>query len=380
MHTRAGRYVNQLAGYRAFVPEPLPPNPPIHMDDSMIALLSRADHALGRLDAATELMPRAEQLVEMYIRKEALLSSQIEGTQASLNDVLAAETRARDAQERGDVVEVFNYMRALRYGLERLKALPVSTRLVREIHGVLMKDVRGGHLTPGEFRTSQNWLGAAGSTLSNAAYIPPPPEQLLDHLSALEQYLHSPSATPPLIAAALAHYQFETIHPFLDGNGRVGRLLITFLLMWWGRLTRPVLYLSFYFKLHRPEYYGHLQSARENGDFEGWLRFFLTGVETVANEGCETSRKVRSLLARHRQLVSEKFTSSAALRVLDLLCEHPVISIGLIAKGASRTKPAAAKLASDFEKIGLLRETTGQARNRLFEYSPYVQLFGKLEP
>src|SRR5580698_7957202 len=262
---RAGVYRRPPQGHRAFSPAPLPPDPPLRIDGALQALLSRADLALGRLAGSIETLPNPDLFVLMYVRKEAVLSSQIEGTQSSLADLLAAEAKVFDPAQPHDVAEVLNYVAAMNHGLARLASLPVSVRLIREIHAKLLEGVRGSHLTPGELRTSQNWIGPAGCTLRDATFVPPPPADLPGALGALEKFLHAEDALPLLITIGLAHAQFETIHPFLDGNGRVGRLLITFLLCEKQILDKPVLYLSHYFKRHRQSYYDHLQAIRDSG-------------------------------------------------------------------------------------------------------------------
>lgn len=265
-------------------------------------MLSQADRALGRLDGATDALPNPELFVSMYVRKEAVLSSQIEGTQASLIDVLEFESQALEPNNPKEVGEVVNYISAINYGLERLKSLPISLRLIREIHNELMKGVRGAERNPGEFRRTQNWIGASGCSLAEAAYVPPPPHQMLQSLDNLEKFLHSSQPLPTLIKVGLAHAQFETIHPFLDGNGRTGRLLITFLLCEQNILQRPLLYISYYFKKYRSEYYSHLQAIRDTGNWEGWLKFFLLGVYETAQEATSTARQIVSLKEEHRQL------------------------------------------------------------------------------
>ena len=268
MSDRAGTYVRQLTGYSAFQPVDLPPNPPLQWDDELHTLLSRADRALGRLDGSIQTLPDPDLFVFMYVRKEAVLSSQIEGTQSSLNDVLEAEAAIQDATRPSDVREVLNYVDAMNHGLDRLKTLPLSVRLIREIHERLLHNVRGNQANPGEIRTSQNWIGPSGCNLHEAIFVPPPPQDVPEHLSRLEKFLHGDDNIPPLIKIGLAHSQFETIHPFLDGNGRVGRLLITFFLCHQTILTRPVLYISYYFKRHRQKYYELLQAVRDQGAWE----------------------------------------------------------------------------------------------------------------
>ncbi|KAF0206906.1 MAG: putative Fic family [Actinobacteria bacterium] len=374
---RAGRYIRQAEGYSAFIPAPLPPDPPIIMDEEMITLLSDADRALGRLDGSIQTLPDPGLFVFMYVRKEAVLSSQIEGTQSSLNDVLEAEAAITDPQRPRDVDEVLNYVTAMNYGLTRLSELPVSVRLLREIHEHLLRGVRGAHLSPGELRTSQNWIGSGGATLNEATFVPPPPHELGPSLSAFETFLHSDSRVPALVKIGLAHAQFETIHPFLDGNGRIGRLLITFLLCEKGTLMTPVLYISYYFKKHRAEYYTLLQNIRDNGDWESWLKFFLVGMAEVSREATEIARRIVVLRESHRALIVEHFGRVAgnALVVLESLYSRPYISVNDIAAMTDVTYPAASSLMAKFVKHGLLTEITGQARNRRFRYSSYVEIF-----
>jgi Fic family protein len=300
---RAGRFVRQIQGYSAFIPTPLPPNPPIEMDMAMIRLLSEADQAVGRLDGFAELLPNPDLFVAMYVRREAVLSSQIEGTQSTLDDVLNFELDQENREVPLDVDEIVNYVRAMNYGLSRLVDLPLSLRLIREIHGELLSGVRGQERDPGEFRRSQNWIGPQNAPLSAASFIPPPPGELEKALGDFEIFVHDDDLLPPLVLCGFAHAQFETIHPFLDGNGRVGRLLITFLLVYRGILHRPLLYLSYFFKLHRVEYYDRLTAVRIDGDWEGWLRFFLRGIQETATEATETARRIVRMAQEHRQLV-----------------------------------------------------------------------------
>ncbi len=374
-NARAGIYIKQIRGYRAFIPSPLPPDPPLVMDNEMLVALSSADRALGRLDGATEVLPNPDLFIAMYVRRESVLSSQIEGTQASLTDVLEYEA---DAARKGlpvDVTEVVNHIDALSYGLRRLDELPVSLRLIREIHEHLMADVRGGQMSPGEFRTTQNWIGPPGSTLTNALFIPPPPYEMMGALDDLEKFLHAADHLPVLVKAGLVHAQFETIHPFLDGNGRIGRLLITFLLCQQGVLRRPLLYLSHYLKLHRSEYYSRLMAVRETGEWEGWLKFFLAGVASVANQATDTGREILHLRETHRQLLSSRIQTLNGPRLLDYLFERPIVNVSLVAKALTVSTPTANSLVNQFEEIGLLTETSGRRRNRLFSYQPYLQLF-----
>ena len=288
---RAGRLVRQIAGYRAFVPAPLPPDPPLAMDAEMIRLLSDADRELGRLDGVSSILPNPDLFVAMYVRQEAVLSSQIEGTQSTLEDVLRFEVDETGRNSPKDIREVVNYVNAMNHGLERLRQLPLCNRLIREIHETLMSGVRGGDRTPGEFRRTQNWIGPPGCTLNTASFVPPSVADMVAALDQLERFLHDRISLPHLIHCGLAHAQFESIHPFLDGNGRVGRLLITFLLCEREILHRPLLYLSAYLKARRIEYYDRLTAIRFDGDWEGWIKFFLRGVFEVsvaATQNCPT--------------------------------------------------------------------------------------------
>jgi Fic family protein len=375
--TRAGRYLAQPTGYRAFSPAPLPPHPPIAVDAELQRLLSAADLALGRLDGSVLTLPNPDLFVFMYVRKEAVLSSQIEGTQSSLQDLLSAEAQLFDASMPRDVDEVLNYVRAMNHGLTRLAALPVSVQLIREIHAELMRGVRGGQLQPGELRTSQNWIGPGGSTLATATFIPPAPHDVPEALGELERFVHVERELPPLVRIALAHVQFETIHPFLDGNGRVGRLLITFLLTECGALHKPVLYLSHYFKQHRAEYYERLQAVRDRGEWEQWLTFFLNGVVQVASEATETARRVLRLRESHRATITERFGRVAGNghKVLESLFDRPIISVENVVALTGTSFAAANGLVARMVAAGIVVEMTGFARNRRFRFDSYVRLF-----
>ncbi|MCX5975548.1 MAG: Fic family protein [Coprothermobacterota bacterium] len=379
---RAGRYVTQPTGYRAFIPAPLPPNPPVQITGELLMLLSQADHALGRLDGSIQTLPHPNLFVYMYIRKEAVLSSQIEGTQSSLQDVLSAEAKILAPNRPKDVDEVVNYVRAMNYGLERLAELPVSTRLIREIHAELLQGVYSSHLTPGELRTSQNWIGPGGCTLSDATFVPPPPHEVPQKLAELEQYLHADTGLPLLIKIGLVHAQFETIHPFLDGNGRVGRLLITFLLCEQRVLLKPVLYLSYFFKQHRQQYYEELQSVHHAGTWEQWLTFFLRGIAEVSEQATDTARKILSLREAHRHMITENLGRAAGNghRLLEHLYEHPIVSVNDVLGLIGTTYQAANNLVIRMANSGILREVTGQVRNRRFIYQSYIDLFHDSEP
>lgn len=374
---RAGGYRLQPAGHRAFVPAPLPPDPPVAIT-GLQALLSRADLALGRLDGSVRTLPNPDLFVLMYVRKEAVLSSQIEGTQSSLHDLLAAEADVFGARlASSDVDEIVNYVAAMRYGLGRLADLPISVRLIREIHARLLSGTRGAHLTPGELRRSQNWIGPAGATLAEASFVPPPPDVVPTALSDLERFLHGRDDLPPLIKIGLAHAQWETIHPFLDGNGRVGRLLITLLLCERQILEMPVLYLSHYFKRHRESYYERLQAVHDAGDWEGWLRFFLRGVAEVSAEAAETARRILVLREEHRSAIADELGRAAGNghRVLEMLYDHPIVSADDVRQLTGTTFAAANRLVMRMVDLGILVEITGNARNRRFRYEPYVDLF-----
>ena len=374
---RGGRYQAQPSGYRAFRPAPLPPPPPVRVEGDLQSLLSRADHALGRLDGSVLTLPNPDLFVFMYVRKEAVLSSQIEGTQSSLQDLLAAEADLLGGERPRDVGEVINYVAAMRHGLSRLADLPVSVRLIKEIHAELMKGARGGKLTPGELRRSQNWIGPAGSTLASAAFVPPPHQDIPDLLGNLEAFLHHEDELPFLIKVGLAHAQFETIHPFLDGNGRVGRLLITFLLTERNILQKPVLYLSHYFKQQRSAYYDRLQAIRDHGDWEGWLAFFLKGVIEVGAEATETARRILALRESHRSMIADKLGRAAGNghRVLEAPFNRPIVSVADVREITGTTYAAANTLVARLAALGILMEMTGFTRNRRYRYEPYVKLF-----
>ncbi|MBM3562972.1 MAG: Fic family protein [Alphaproteobacteria bacterium] len=380
MSDRSGKYALQPSGYKAFIPAPLPPDPAVEIDSEMQWLLSQADRALGRLDGSIQTLPNPELFVFMYVRKEAVLSSQIEGTQASINDLLKAEAKIFDSEAPNDVDEVLSYVAAMNYGLARLQEIPLSIRLIRELHQQLLKGVRGRNLQPGELRRSQNWIGPAGSTLSTATFIPPPYQEAEAALGELEKFLHASDELPPLIKIGLAHAQFETIHPFLDGNGRIGRLLITFFLCQQNILQKPVLYLSHYFKQHRSEYYEKLQRTRVSGDWEGWLKFFLRGVADVGRQATDTAREIVDLREKHRLIIMNEFggTAANANKLLEYLYSHPTVSVNGVKEVLQVSFPNANSLVEKFCKNQILFEITGQARNRVFSYSPYINLFANL--
>ena len=372
---RSGRYVAQISGYSAFVPRPLPPDPAISMDGELEELLSLANLALGRLDGSAEILPSSDLFVSMYVLKEAVLSSQIEGTQASMVDVLEYGVSAANRHTPYDVSEVVNYVRAMNYGLERLDTLPLSNRLLREIHRELLRDVRGAGLSPGEFRRSQNWIGPPGCTLAEAAFVPPAPHDMETAMGQLELYMHDPAPMPPLVKCALLHSQFETIHPFLDGNGRLGRLLITFYLCQQGVLQRPLLYLSAYFKEHREEYYARLQAVRDSGAWEEWVKFFLNGIRHVSVESTDTIREILRMREEHRRMISQHVRGSTqALQLLDVLYQQPVVSVQDVRSRLGVSYPTANNALTGLRELGLLDEITGRTRNRVFAYRPYLRL------
>ncbi|HYU74351.1 MAG TPA: Fic family protein [Ktedonobacteraceae bacterium] len=378
---RAGSYVSQIGGYKAFIPKPLPPDPPIQLDDEMLHLLSQADRELGRLDGASEILPNADLFVAMYVNKEAVLSSQIEGTQASLIDVLAFEANAALPENPQDIEEVINYINALNYGLQRLNTLPLSLRLIREIHGLLLKEVRGADRRPGEFRTIQNWIGNPGGTIKSAKFVPPSPTDMNRALDNLESFVHTEKTIPILLRLGLVHAQFETIHPFLDGNGRMGRLLITFILCSEGILRKPLLYLSYFFKANRLEYYEYLQKIRDEGDWESWLKFFLRGVFEVAQEATTTARNIVQLRERHRNIIATHISNwSGTYQLLEHLYQRPIITVNGAAEVTGLSYANANRLVNKFQEHGLLRKMDKYQRNRRFIYSEYLAMFDDTIP
>lgn len=372
---RTGTFINQLKGdlqYKAFMPKYLPLD--LNIDLELQTLLSKADQALGRVDTIGEVVPDVDFFILMYIRKEATLSSQIEGTQATFVDVLKAESKIKDAETHKDVDEILNYINAMNYGLERLHNLPLSLRLLKEIHGILLKDVRGEWKTPGEFRASQNWVG--GSSINTATFVPPPQSEVLHLMGNLELYLHDKKPIPILIKTGVIHAHFETIHPFLDGNGRIGRLLITFYLCQQSVLTKPLLYLSEFFKEHRQVYYDKLNAYREKADVEGWLKFYLEGISVTAEKAVSTARKIIKLKEDNIQKVTSLGRSAQkGMKLLSSLYKKPLITISGVEKVAGLKNPNALALVSKFEKIGILKEITGKTRNRIYSYQDYIKLF-----
>lgn len=377
--SRLGRFVEIPVGgelVRAFVPPPLPPDPPIDIG-SLLNGLSQAERALGRLDGITVLLPRQELFLYMYVRKEAVLSSQIEGTQSTLSDLLRFESEARAGQPIDDIREVSNYVDAMMCGLERLEQLPLSLRLIREMHSRLLQSGRGGGKSPGEFRRSQNWIG--GTRPGNALFIPPPVSELDACLASLEAFMHEDqSKLPALIKAGLLHVQFETIHPFLDGNGRIGRLLVTLYLCVHGVLRKPLLYLSLYLKSHRAEYYRLLQQVREQGAWEAWLEFFLDGVAETANQAFDAAARIVDLFKADRERITAgSGRAGSALRVHELLQQHPFLTAGQLAEHTGLTMPTVNAALADLERLGIVEEVTGRRRGRVFGYRHYLGLLNE---
>ena len=372
---RAGNYVKQPSGYQTFIPAPLPPDPPLTMDSELTRLLSDADRSLGRLDGIGSVLPNPDLFVAMYVRQEAVLSSQIEGTQSTLEDVLQFEVDPKHADVPKDIEEVVNYVSAMNYGIERLDTLPLSLRLIREVHSKLLKGVRGAHRDPGEFRKTQNWIGPAGADLNSATFVPPPVPEMREALDKFEKFLHDDSL-PVLIQCGLAHAQFETIHPFLDGNGRVGRLLITLLLCQRKVLHRPLLYLSHYLKSNRAEYYDRLTAIRKDGNWESWLKFFLRGVEEVSGEAIEKARQIIKLRETHRELISEKMgDANRGFRLLDYLYDQPIVSVRMVEKHLNTSYVTADKVVRQLTGLKILTPTSRRRRNRRYSYAPYIALF-----
>ena len=374
---RSGKYITQSTGYKAYIPSNLPPKPSILIVDDIKNLLIDANMAIGKIDAIGEFVPNIEHIIAMYIRKEALLSSQIEGTQASLDDIFEYESKI-PLKNINDVEEVINYIKALNHGIERLKEFPMSIRLIKEIHKILLQQTRGDNKTPGEFRKTQNWIGPPGSTLMSANFVPPPPHDALDAMSNLEKYLHRNLDLPILIDCALIHYQFETIHPFLDGNGRLGRLLITFFLHWKKTLKKPLLYLSYFFKLHRQEYYDRLNLVRDKGDYEQWIIFFLKGVIWSSESALLTIKKILNLADNHRKLlISKRIATPLAIAFLEYLFEKPHVSIKNVSKYLDISFQSAKTLITQFSKLKILKEITGKKRDMRFSYWEYIAILSE---
>lgn len=375
---RAGIYVDNLTGeatYQSFKPNPLPPIPEIEIDEEIVRLLVDANKQLVKLDTASQLISNADLFISMYVRKEALFSSQIEGTQCTLDDVLDPEV---EANTNLDVSDVINYVKATQYALKRLERLPLCCRLIREIHEVLMENVRGQDKTPGAFRHSQNWIGPANCSLKDARYIPPNVEDMQNAMSDLEKYMNENTDYDPLIRAALIHYQFETIHPFLDGNGRIGRLLILLYLMEQGLLAKPVIYISYFLKKNQIEYYDRISEVRRSGNFEQWIRFFLEAVSKAASDSLEAIRQLSALHDTNIEELPKTTRSKDNLRaVFDYIEQYPIIDIKRTAKELDISYNTAATAVKKLVELGILQETTNAARNRAFAYEEYLEILRK---
>lgn len=372
--TEFGRYVTSIAGdqpVRAFVPTPLPPNPPLQLSGAAREGFDQALLALGRLDGTAATLPDADLLLYTYVRKEAVLSSQIEGTQSTLDDLLKHELGAAPGVPIEDVAEVSRYVEAMTHGLRRLRSgFPLSNRLLKEMHGILLATGRGAQKAPGEFRRIQNWIGGTGP--GTAAFVPPPPQEVEQCMAGLESFLHSD--TPALQKAALAHVQFETIHPFLDGNGRIGRLLITLLLCSEGVLREPLLYASLYFKEHRQQYYAELNAVRERGDFERWLEFFATAIRVSAEQATTTGQRVCAVFQEDRQRLKDIGRQApTALLIQEALQSKPFATIASLTRMTGFTTPTVTQVLGQLEKLGIVREATGRARGRIYAYTRYLE-------
>ena len=375
---RAGMYRNNLTGeavYQSFRPNPLPPVPEVEMDEELVKLLIDANKQLAKLDTASRLISNADLFISMYVRKEALISSQIEGTQCTLDDVLDPEV---EENANLDVSDVINYVKATQYALNRLKELPLCCRLIREIHEVLMDGVRGQDKTPGEFRCSQNWIGPANCALKEARYIPPNVEDMQNAMMDLEKYINENTDYDPLIRVALIHYQFETIHPFLDGYGRIGRLLILLYLMEQGQLTKPVIYISYFLKKNQIEYYDRISEVRRSGNFEQWIRFFLEAVSKAASDSLEAINRLSTLHDTNVQRLPKTNRSKDNLRaVFDYIEQYPIIDIKRTAKELEISYNTVATAVKKLVEFGILQETTNAARNRVFAYEGYLEILRK---
>ena len=379
MNNRAGYTVQNLSGdaaYRSFYPRPLPPEPDIEIDAGMREALIGAHRKLALLDGLSDRIPNKDLFISMYVRKEALVSSQIEGTQCTLEDVLDPEI---DENSNADVSDVVNYVRAINYAIRRLSELPLCSRLIRETHAVLMSSVRGCDKTPGEFRTSQNWIGGAGSTLKNARYIPPNPQDMNDCISALERYMNEDDGTDPLIKAALIHYQFESIHPFLDGNGRMGRLLITLFLMNTGAISSPVLYLSCFLKLNRIEYYDRMSEVRRTGNYEQWIKFFLQGVTETAEDAIVTVDKLTALHEKNAAALSDVPTRSKqnVMKLFDYIERNPIIETVKTARYLGTSRNGTANYIRILCGKGILKNTSKTGKALVFSFEEYLKILKK---
>lgn len=368
--TGSGKLVPQSGKVSAFVPTALPPN--FEMDRELIRLNSEADLSLGRLNGLASIISEPDLFVYLYVRKEALLSSQIEGTQCSLEDVLV-ESEAQEDRKL-DVQEVSNYVSALNTGIEKAKVLPISNRLIRELHKVVLEGTRGASRRPGEFRTTQNWIGRPGATIEQADFVPPPPGALANCLGDLEKYIHSDDDLPALIRAALIHAQFETIHPFLDGNGRVGRLLISLLLCHWKVIDKPLIYLSYFFKANRTEYYARLMGIRQKNDWVAWLKFFLRGVAETATMANSAAIEIHELHIADREKIHKAKAGHSALELFTVLAKNPTAGVSTLSELMKRPVPTVQRAVDRLVTLKILQEVSGQQRNRRYVYTKYLDI------
>lgn len=375
---RAGEYISNMTGeasYQSFCPAALPPDPPLELNDDTVQLLIDANRTLATLNTAASLIPSTDLFVSMYVRKEALMTSQIEGTQCTLDDILDPDA---DANANLDVGDVVNYVNAAQYAIQRLQTLPLCNRLLRETHEKLLAGVRGQEKNPGEFRRSQNWIGPAGCGLKDARYIPPNVEDMAAAMSALEKYINEDRQYDPLVRVALIHYQFETIHPFLDGNGRIGRLLILLYLMEQKLLDKPVLYVSYFLKKNQVEYYDRISEVRRSGNYEQWVHFFLEAVHAAAADAAESIQKLSELHDRNLAILpTSKRSVDHVRRLFDYLEQHPIIDIKKTAQALDISYNTAAAAIRKLADLGILRETTNAVRNRVFAYQEYLDVLRK---
>lgn len=373
-NNRAGSFIKQPFGYYTFRPNPLPPSPPVKIDSQMISLLSKADRMLGRLDGVTQTLPNPELFVAMYVQKEAVLSSQIEGTQASLSDLLDISS---SDEKRHSIAEVVNYVNAMEYGLKRIRALPLSLRLIKEIHAVLLNKGRGSSKTPGEFRSSQNWIGPAGCSLIDATFVPPTVPDMKEALGDIENFFYSEDEIPPLIKIALIHAQFESIHPFLDGNGRMGRLLITFWLCQQNILSQPLLYLSYYFKKHRTGYFDSLMKVRQDGEWEQWINYFLIGVAETSEEAINTAKDILQLKADCEAKLQRKGGINYT-KLLELLFVTPTVYKSTVSERLGVSTPTASKIVDDFVNLKIIVDVTpNKQRYKKYAFMKYIIILNR---
>lgn len=372
----SGKLIKTKTDYWTFIPNPLPPEGLDTFSADFVNILSEADRGIGALKSLSKLIPNPNLLIAPFVRKEAVQSSRIEGTQASLTDVFYYEA-SKEKPKDPDVLEVLNYVKAMNYGFSRIGKLPLSLRLVREIHQKLMKGVRGDMLNPGEFRTTQNWIGPQGCTLNDATYVPPPVDEMNKLLNQLEKFLYTEDPIAPLVKCALIHYQFEAIHPFLDGNGRVGRLLITFYLYQRGFLYYPILYLSDFFERHRDEYYDLLLGVSQSGDWEKWLKYFIRGVAEQSKAAEETGHDILNLQKNYRQLLQKESVPTPVFKLLDMLFVNPMVSLNGISEFLEVTWPTAKASVEQLIKLGILKEISGRKRNRIYCAEELLNIIAK---